>query len=323
MSFSRIGRFSLLSLCFCALATGAYAQDSGRPVTVPAHSEQAPAAGDDLAAIAKETTNPVGSAWMLWMQNDYTHLDGDDFDGRWSNSFKFQPVMSFPFELAEDNWNLVVRPVFQCNSSPMDESFGTLARGGSPLDIDPDEWSRNAPHRGRTEGLGDTALVTLAGPARSDGVIWGLGMTQIFPTAEHDVLGQGKFQAGPAALIARLAPNPGGWNMGLLAQHWWSYAGEDDREHTSQTDLQYFLNYRLSGTELVGMTPNVRINWEADSGEKVNFPIGLGYSNVIRMGNTPVRLAAEIQRSVIRGDEWDADWNLRFMFIPVVKNPFL
>lgn len=280
----------------------------------------------ELEKLAKMSANPLGAAWMLWLQNDYTHKDGDNdalpSNGRWSNTTTFQPVMSFPVSFGQDDWNLIVRPVIQYQSTPLDDSFGK-ALNGHPEDIPiSDLTSNNYPYNGRTTGFGDTALMTLAGPARDDGFIWGAGISQIFPTAEDDVLGQGKYQAGPAFLVASLAPNPGGWNIGALGQHWWSYAGDDDREETSQTNIQYFLNYRLSGTELVGMTPNILINWKADSGEKVNFPIGLGYSNVTKIGPMPLRWAVEFQYSVIKADEYDADFNLRFMIIPIIANPF-
>ncbi|ARU86513.1 hypothetical protein [Pseudomonas sp. M30-35] len=280
----------------------------------------------ELEKLAKATANPLGAAWMLWFQNDYTHFDGDNdalpSNGRWSNSTKFQPVMSFPYDVGDDEWNLIVRPVLQYQSSPFDDSFGDALQGRAG-DIPTDKLlSHNYPYNGRTTGFGDTGLLTLTGPARDDGLVWGAGITQLFPTAEEDVLGQGKYQAGPAVLLATLAPDPGGWNVGVLAQHWWSYAGDEDRDDTSQSDIQYFLNYRLSATELVGMTPNVRVDWKADSGEKVNFPIGLGYSNVIKINKLPVRFAVEMQYSVVKGDEYDADWNLRFMFIPVIANPF-
>lgn len=174
--------------------------------------------------------------------------------------------MSFPFDVNEDTWNFIVRPVIQYSSQPMDSSFGDALLGRANEIPASKLNSHNYPFNDRTTGFGDSALLTLAGPARDDGFIWGAGISQIFPTAEEDVLGQGKYQAGPAFLVASLAPKPGGFNVGMLTQHWWSYAGDDDRADTSQTDIQYFLNYRLSSTELVGMAPNIRVNWKADSG---------------------------------------------------------
>jgi hypothetical protein len=165
-------------------------------------------------------------------------------------------------------------------------------------------------------------LLTLLGPAREDGFIWGVGASQIFPTAQEDVLGQGKWQAGPAALVARLAPNPGGFNVGALAQHWWSYAGDSDRSSTRHTDIQYFINYRWGPTRLVGMSPNIRVNWEQDGSERFTVPVGLGISDIYKLGPLPVRVALEFQYSVIAPDNVGSDWNIRLLFVPVIPNPF-
>ena len=54
--------------------------------------------------------------------------------------------------------------------------------------------------RGHTTGFGDIEVFTLFGPSRMDGVVWGIGSTFRFPTATSDRLGQGKYQAGPAAM---------------------------------------------------------------------------------------------------------------------------
>ncbi len=189
---------------------------AGVPVTDDKRAGHPPADGHNLEAIGKQTNNPVGAAWMLWFQNDFTVMDGDESDHEENfNSLKFQPVMSFPTTLAGDPWNFIVRPTFQLQS---------FSFAGD-----------------RTSGLGDTALAVAIGPDRMDGTIWGLGITNIFPTASDDAIGQEKWQAGPMALLAHLAPDGGGFNVGIFAQHWWSYAGDDDRDDTSLTDIQYFI----------------------------------------------------------------------------------
>jgi hypothetical protein len=278
-----------------------------------------------LEKIATMTSNPLGAAWMLWLQNDTTELRGDLVPGGQTlNTTRFQPVMSFPFDMKDDAWNFIVRPVLQYQSVPLDKRVGQLLGVGLDgivadpdlLDIAATAWDD------RTNGLGDTALLTMVGPARDDGVVWGVGVSQIFPTAAEDVLGQGKWQAGPAVLLGRLAPGPGGWNVGALAQHWWSYAGDSDRASTSHSDIQYFINYRLTGTSLIGMSPNIRIDWKADSDDKLTLPIGLGWSNMYMLGKLPVRIALEAQYSVIAPDNVGSRWNFRLLFIPVIPNPF-
>ena len=172
-------------------------------------------------------------------------------------------------------------------------------------------------------------LLTIAGPNSDSGWIFAGGISQIFPTASEDVLGQGKYQIGPAGLILRLGKDYGGFgiehfNFGLLPQQWWSYAGDDDRADTSQMDIQYFINWKATPTQLIGMTPNISINWEADGGfdDKVSFPIGLGTIGLFKAGKLPVRWGAEVQYYLTGPDSVGKEWNLRFFIAPIIANPF-
>ena len=283
----------------------------------------------DLAKLAQKTNNPIGDAWLLIVQNDTTILDGDAFrETEVVNVTKFQPVMSVP--VLEGAWNFVIRPVVQVTSVPVDKDVGSLF-GAGPSDIaaNPGLASIIADPYGRTTGLGDTVLLTLLGPNTDDGWIFAGGISQIFPTASEDVLGQGKYQIGPAGLIVRLGNDYGGFgiehfNIGALPQQWWSYAGDDDRESTSQMDIQYFINWKATPTTLIGMTPNISINWEAEGGfdDKVSFPIGLGMIGLFKLGKLPVRWGTEVQYYLTGPDNVGKEWNLRFFIAPIIANPF-
>lgn len=263
----------------------------------------------EMEKIAKMTANPVGAAWMFWMQYDNTQLRGDKFNGTVSRT-TFQPVMSFPLTLNNQDWNFIVRPVIQYYNTPDLGNLRYRSNGSFTA-------------HGRASGMGDTGLLTLLGPNKEDGFVWGVGATQLFDTAENEFQGQGRYQAGPALLLAKLAKHPGGTNIGILAQHWWSADNNNDRKETNHTDIQYFINYRLSATELIGMSPDITIDWKKDPGDRLTFPVGLGYSNVVKLGKLPVRFAAELQYSVISPDDVGSRWNLKFMFIPVIPSPFL
>jgi hypothetical protein len=159
-------------------------------------------------------------------------------------------------------------------------------------------------------------MFNMISPAKVDGgFIWGVGPTFIFPTASHDVLGQGKWQIGPSALAVSLGKK---WNIGALVQQWWSYAGDDNRPDTSQMDIQYFANYHWDPLTLVGMTPNIRINWEADEGEQVSFPVGLGIIKTAQIGKLPIRWGVEFQYYVIKPDIAGPEFNIKMFIIPVV-----
>jgi hypothetical protein len=72
----------------------------------------------------------------------------------------------------------------------------------------------------------------------------------------------------------------------------------------------------------IGMGPTVVVDWEADSGNKLTLPIGLGITKTIRLGNVPVKLRFESQYSVIRPDNFGTAWNFRLQISPVIPSPF-
>ncbi|ARN72697.1 hypothetical protein [Oceanicoccus sagamiensis] len=263
-----------------------------------------------LAKAAQKTNNPVSDAWLLIVQNDYTVIEGDATGGssKMQERLSFQPVLPVP--IFDGEWNLVNRVVAQAFSAPRDE------------DINSDD-----PFGDRTNGLGDTIVFSLAAPNRDDGFIWGVGPTFILPTATEDVLGQEKWSAGPAALAVRLGNSSGGFNLesfniGVLAQHWWDVEGDDDRADVNQSDIQYFINWKQDAVNLIGMTPNIQIDWEKSGSDRFSVPIGIGKIGFMRWGNTPVRWGIELQHYVMQPDPVGAEWNLKFFLAPVAANPF-
>jgi hypothetical protein len=87
-------------------------------------------------------------------------------------------------------------------------------------------------------------------------------------------------------------------------------------------DIQYFTNWRLNETALIGMTPNISIDWTAKSGNRISVPIGLGYIDIIKIGKLPVRVGIEAQYYVVRKDSSGPEWNIRLIFSPIIGNPF-
>ncbi len=282
------------------------ADSSGSPMIMTTQNTGAEE-GMSLEKAAQKSNNPVSDAWLLIAQNDLTSLDTPD-GSKWRNRTSLQPVMPVP--ILDGEWNIVNRIVTGVVSAPIDDNLGAT----NPFD-------------GRTTGLTDTVYFALAAPNRDDGWIWGLGPTFILPTATEDVLGQEKWQAGPAALLVRLGNDYGGFgiehfNIGVLAQHWWSFAGDDDRASTSQSDIQYFINWKATPTQLIGMTPNIRIDWKKSGSDRFSVPIGLGTIGLFRWGNVPIRWGIEAQYYVMQPDPVGPEFNLKLFFAPIVGNPF-
>ena len=93
------------------------------------------------------------------------------------------------------------------------------------------------------------------------------------------------------------------WNIGVLAQQWFSYAGDGDREKQNQANIQYFINWKMNATQLVGMTPNITIDYNKRLKEAVSLPIGLGTIGMFRIGRLPLRWGVEAQYFAVQRDD--------------------
>jgi hypothetical protein len=86
-------------------------------------------------------------------------------------------------------------------------------------------------------GLGDIIASQFFSPKSptAGGWIWGAGPVELLPTAADDVLGGEKWGLGPTAVALKQA---GPWTVGILANHIWSVAGDDDRGDINATYMQ-------------------------------------------------------------------------------------
>ena len=189
-----------------------------------------------------------------------------------------------------------------------------------PLVTSPNVDFSTGKSEGHTTGLGDIQLLTLVGPDKVDGWVWGAGATFKFPTASDSILGQGKYQAGPAAMLFKIG-RP--WVYGFLVQHWSSFAGDEQRADTSYTDFQYIIRHLLPGAWSVGAGPSITYDHEAESGDRLTVPIGLGVTKTVRLGKVPMKLRAEVHYSIVRPDSYGDVWNIRLQITPVIRSPFL
>jgi len=247
----------------------------------------------------RQLENPLSRFWSIIFQENMAFNTGDLIQGtEFSNVFNFQP--SLPVPVGKSNM-LLVRPVFPLVSSPTFNAEGEKT--------------------GMETGLGDINVFSLFGPDKKDGLIWGVGLTFAFPTASSENLGSGKTQLGPAVMALSITKK---WTLGTIVQHWNSVGGDADRADVTKTDIQYIIRKQIKGKGMsVGMGPNITINWEAESGNQVTLPIGLGVTKTVKWGNTPWKLRLEPQYSIIKPDDYGALWNIRIQIAPIVNNPFL
>ncbi|MFZ9037005.1 MAG: hypothetical protein ACO3DT_02965 [Gammaproteobacteria bacterium] len=283
-----------------------------------------------LAQMSALMDNPLGNVAMLFTQFDYYKMENPEND-RTAYKSVYTGIAQFPKKL-NDDWNLINRVVWTVPSMPLDQDkiddFGDDADefgndlggglqqpGGFPAPIDQ--------FNGRTTGLGDSYYVGLFAPNQGTPMgegnfLWGVGFDLGLPTAQEDILGTGKWLAGPAALAVYMGPE---WKIGGLVQHYEDFEGDDDRADVSMTNLQYFVFYSLDETRSVGAAPNIICNWEASSDNECTVPVGIGYSETIQFGKVPVRFGLEFHYNVVTpDDDIGAEWNVRFYVIPAAPS---
>ncbi len=286
-----------------------------------------------LGQMSKLMDNPLGNVAMLFTQYDHYNMKTPvNFEE--ANYGVYTGIAQFPKRL-NDDWNLISRVVWTVPSQPLDQnkidrfssrltSFDfSSAPGGGTI---PPEGSPPSPidlFGGRTTGFGDMYYVGLFAPSEGIDMIngkflWGAGFDLAFPTASEDILGMGKWSAGPSALGVYMGPT---WKIGGLVQHYWDYAGPGSRSDVNMTNLQYFVYYTVDETTSIGVSPNIICNWEQSSGNECTVPIGIGANKTFQLGNVPVRVGLEFHYNVIEPDDVvGAKWGVRFFIIPAAPS---
>jgi hypothetical protein len=209
----------------------------------------------------------------------------------WVNNLYFQPVL--PVRLTE-KVNLITRPVFTLYNSV-------------PVPTGPDTTERETK-------LGDTILAQMFSPAGTEPWIFAAGPTWIFPTAGSDATGQGKWQLGPALGGGYITDE---FLAGALVQQWWSFAGDDDRENTSQMAILPLIYGFYEGGWSIGYSGQILADWEAPSGEQWTVPLGMSVGKVVNLGILPVQFQLAGQYFVEQ-PTGGPEWNIQLQITPVI-----
>jgi hypothetical protein len=235
-------------------------------------AKSAPTSAEDLA---KKLQNPVASLISVPFQNNFDFGLGPSHTG-WRYTLNIQPVI--PISLTKD-WNLISRTILPVISQH--NAVGAPVEAGGD-EVEVIQSGSRATVDVNQDGLGDTVQSFFLSPVKSGpgGIIWGLGPVFLLPTATEDLLGSGKWGAGPTAVVLK---QTAGWTYGILANHIWSIAGDEQRAYVNSTFLQPFLSYTTTKTTF-GVNTESTYDWRA--GQWL-VPINFSVSQLFKIGNLP------------------------------------
>lgn len=243
--------------------------------------------------ISKDLTDPVSTTWSLKVKNRFVFLDFAQHSDPFQYELKFQPTM--PALLTRD-LKLIARPEF------------TL--------LDSKPFLNGQDELRRTTGVGDTVFDLVLSPVLGPWLL-ALGPTFVFPTANLDATGQGKWQAGPAGVAGYRAK---AWLAGIIARQWWSFAGSSSRATVSEMHLQYIAEYYFASGWSIGTTPTIEVNWRAQPGDSLTLPFGPTVGKVVSLFGVPLKVLLELQYSPIRPNNGGQQYLVELSLVPTIPD---
>jgi hypothetical protein len=141
------------------------------------------------------------------------------------------------------------------------------------------------------------------------------GPTFIFPTAANSLIGQNKWQVGPAAAVGYQGKK---FITYVFPQQWFSVGG--DGRKTSHMLLYYAFVHVYSNGWSLGTNPSMSVDWEASRGNKLAFPVGLQVGKLRKLGPLPVKFDLQAQYYAVRPQIYGPKWNLQLQITPILPS---
>ena len=157
-------------------------------------------------------------------------------------------------------------------------------------------------------GLGDVTQSFFFSPTpKAGGIIWAVGPVFLYPTATSQRLGGEKWGAGVTALILKQS---GKNTVGVLADHVWSIAGNDDRSGISNTFIQPFFSHTTASAMTFGLNTESTYDWKA---KKWTVPVNLTVTQLTHMCKQPISFGGGVKYYASAPRD-GPNWGVRLIF---------
>ena len=130
----------------------------------------------------------------------------------------------------------------------------------------------------------------------------------LFPTGTDERLSREKWAAGPT--VVGLVQKSG-WTVGLLANHLWSFAGDDDRADVNATFVQPFVSYTTKTAWTFSLNTESTYDWEA---EQWSVPVNVAVSKLLKIGCQPVSVGVGVRYWADAPEDGPEGFGFRFVF---------
>lgn len=270
-----------------------------------------------IQELSREMTNPLAAFWRFDYEGRHTsykgNMPGADDQSSWSHYFQF----TMPFREKEGKGWVFSFSLPYFHDQPIywaDRGYAEWRlRQQDPTDQEGGYW---APTHAHTDAV---SFDLVYGGVNESGRILNYGLAGILPTTSDTSNGRQQLILGPAVNIGKMTD----WGVyGVLFSHIIDVAEKKDKgtPDTTQTTLQGYFSYDLGrGWQLVS-NPVVTYDWEGDSGNKLNLPLGGGFAKTFKISKLPIRLTAEVQYFVASTDRFGPDWLYMFGLSSIIPS---
>jgi hypothetical protein len=282
-------------------------------------------AEDTDQELVKQLSNPVASLISVPFQSNWDFRMGP-LDKGWRYTMNFQPVIPV---VLNDHWNLIIRTIVPYIHQDNVFAAPPPAFPGLPDDLlqkipenlrgQAEKVARQAferaakkiPNDRYQDGLSDiTQSFFLSPRSLPNGLIVGVGPAFLYPTATDDKLGSQKWGAGPTFILAE---QQGGWTYGLLFNHLWSFAGDEDRRSVNNSFVQPFISYATKTKTTFTINSEATYDWNES---QWTVPLNASVAQLVRIGKLPVQFTVG-GRYYAEGPSGAPQWGLRFVITPL------